>query len=207
MYCYTVINYGKYHLVTIARTSTLVHYHPGQVTVLIFKDGTHRFLLHALHNGYLWYGNAFHITGPLCRESTGPQWIPSQRASDAQLWRFLWSQPEQTNEQTVERQVNWNLLTLIVSEHSTEGFQVSTPHGGALGLRHFRSTVPPQASRLMEDNNLRFDKRPAHLWLWHEMFLTSHIMAETKWLPFSKMTFSYPLFLHENVWISIRILL
>ena len=30
--------------------------------------------------------NAFHITGPLWGESTGPQWIPSQRASDALMF-------------------------------------------------------------------------------------------------------------------------
>ena len=38
----------------------------------------------------------------------------------------------------------------LAFEHRTEGFQVSTPHGGELGFRHFRSTDPPQASRLFE---------------------------------------------------------
>ena len=29
------------------------------------------------------------------------------------LWCFLWRQPEETAEQTVDTQVNWNILTLI----------------------------------------------------------------------------------------------
>ena len=35
-------------------------------------------------------GNIFCVTGPLCGEFTGHQWIPNTKASDAQLWCFLW---------------------------------------------------------------------------------------------------------------------
>ena len=35
--------------------------------------------------------NIFRVTGPLCGEFTGPWWIPSTKASDAELWCFLWS--------------------------------------------------------------------------------------------------------------------
>ena len=50
-----------------------------------------------------WHGNAFRImmtssngnisrvTGHLCGEFTGPRWIPHTKASDAELWYFLWS--------------------------------------------------------------------------------------------------------------------
>ena len=38
--------------------------------------------------------NIFHITGPLCGEFTSHWWIPHTKASDAQLWGFLWSVPE-----------------------------------------------------------------------------------------------------------------
>ena len=31
---------------------------------------------------------------PLCGEFTGHRWIPSKKASDAELWCFLWSAPE-----------------------------------------------------------------------------------------------------------------
>ena len=36
-------------------------------------------------------GNIFRVTGHLCREFTGHRWIPRTKASDAELWCFLWS--------------------------------------------------------------------------------------------------------------------
>ena len=36
-------------------------------------------------------GNIFRVTGPLCGEFTGDRWIPHTKASDAELWCFLWS--------------------------------------------------------------------------------------------------------------------
>ena len=35
---------------------------------------------------------------PLCGEFTGHRWIPPTKSSDAELWCFLWSAPEQTIE-------------------------------------------------------------------------------------------------------------
>ena len=43
-------------------------------------------------------GNIFRVTGPLCGEFTAHWWIPLTKASDAELWCFLWSGPEQTVE-------------------------------------------------------------------------------------------------------------
>ena len=37
----------------------------------------------------------FRVTGPLFGEFTGHWWIPLTKASDAELWSFLWSAPEQ----------------------------------------------------------------------------------------------------------------
>ena len=39
-------------------------------------------------------GNIFRVTGHLCGEFTGLRWIPHTKASDAQLWCFLWSASE-----------------------------------------------------------------------------------------------------------------
>ena len=36
-------------------------------------------------------GNIFRVTGHLCGEFTGDRWIPRTKASDAELWCFLWS--------------------------------------------------------------------------------------------------------------------
>ena len=60
-------------------------------------------------------GNIFHVTGPLWGESTGHRWIPLTKASDAELWCFLWSVPEQTVEQTIETPVIWDAILLIMA--------------------------------------------------------------------------------------------
>ena len=39
-------------------------------------------------------GSIFRVTGPLGREFTGHRWIPRTKASDVELWYFLWSAPE-----------------------------------------------------------------------------------------------------------------
>ena len=39
-------------------------------------------------------GNIFRVTGHLGGEFTGPRWIPHTKASDAELWCFLWSASE-----------------------------------------------------------------------------------------------------------------
>ena len=38
--------------------------------------------------------NIFRVTGPPCGEFTGHCWIPLTKASDAELWCFIWSAPE-----------------------------------------------------------------------------------------------------------------
>ena len=35
-------------------------------------------------------GNILHVTGPLCREFIGHQWIPLTKASDVELWCFFY---------------------------------------------------------------------------------------------------------------------
>ena len=39
-------------------------------------------------------GNIFRVTCHLCGEFTGHRWIPRTKASDAELWCFLWSASE-----------------------------------------------------------------------------------------------------------------
>ena len=40
----------------------------------------------------------FRVTGLLCREFTGLRWIPRTKASDVEIWCFLWSAPKQAVE-------------------------------------------------------------------------------------------------------------
>ena len=53
----------------------------------------HRFVYHMMTSSN---GNIFLFTGPLCGEFTGHRLIPLTKASDAELWLFLWSASEQT---------------------------------------------------------------------------------------------------------------
>ena len=57
----------------------------------------------------------FRVTGPLCGEFTGHRWIPFTKASDAELWCFLWSAPEQTVEQTIETSFIWDVIGFIMT--------------------------------------------------------------------------------------------
>ena len=41
--------------------------------------------------------NISRVIGHLCGEFTGHRWIPRTKASDAELWCFLWSAPEVNN--------------------------------------------------------------------------------------------------------------
>ena len=55
--------------------------------ILIFCRETRiNHVMMASSNGIL-----FRVTGHWCGEFTGPRWIPHPKASDAELWCFLWS--------------------------------------------------------------------------------------------------------------------
>ena len=43
-------------------------------------------------------------------ETSGHRWIPLTKASEAELWCFLWSAPEQIVEQTIETPVIWDAI-------------------------------------------------------------------------------------------------
>ena len=81
---------------------------PGAKTV-IFKMHSGHYMMTSSN------GSMFHVTGPLWGESTGHRWIPLTKASDAELWCFLWSAPEQTFEKTVETPVIWDAIALSMT--------------------------------------------------------------------------------------------
>ena len=55
-------------------------------------------------------GSIFRVTGPLWGEFAGHRWILLTKASDAELWCFLWSAPEQTVKQTTETLAIWDAI-------------------------------------------------------------------------------------------------
>ena len=60
-------------------------------------------------------GNIFRVTGHLCGEFTGHRWIPRTKASDAELWCFLWSAP-----------IGLSWLSLNFADGSKHWFKVNT---------------------------------------------------------------------------------
>ena len=62
-----------------------------------------------------WNGSIFRVTGPLCGEFIGQRWISLAKASDVELWCFLWSSPEQMVELTIETPVIWDVIALIMT--------------------------------------------------------------------------------------------
>ena len=61
-------------------------------------------------------GNIFRVTGPLCGEFTGHRWIPHTKASDAELWCFLWSAHKTTLRQIMmETPMIWDAVVLIMT--------------------------------------------------------------------------------------------
>ena len=62
--------------------------------------------------------NIFRVTGHLRGEFICHRRIPpthTHKASDAELWCFLWSAPEQTTDQTIETPVIWDAVALIMT--------------------------------------------------------------------------------------------
>ena len=61
--------------------------------------------------------NIFRVTGPLGGVSTGYRWTPPPpiKASEAELWCFLWSAPEQTVKQIIETPMIWDAIALIMT--------------------------------------------------------------------------------------------
>ena len=59
--------------------------------------------------------NISRVTSPLCGESTNHRWIPLTKASEAELWCYLWSAPDQMVEQTIETPVILDAIALIMT--------------------------------------------------------------------------------------------
>ena len=77
-------------------------------------------------------GNIFRVTGLLWGESTGHRWIPLTKASDTELWYFLWSSPERTVEQTMGTLVIWDAAALIMTTLQWYNWYiVQEPYSGA----------------------------------------------------------------------------
>ena len=76
-------------------------------------------------------GNIFRVTGPLCGEFTGHRWIPRTKASDAELWCYIWS----LNKQLSKQLRGWwfldvNALIMTSLKSSWPGFRAAAGSAG-----------------------------------------------------------------------------
>ena len=61
-----------------------------------------------------------------------PRWIPQTNASDAELWCFLWSTPEQTVEPVIETPVIWGAIALMMTSLWWESFPTKIYSSGRI---------------------------------------------------------------------------
>ena len=86
-------------------------------------------------------GNIFHVTGPLRGEFTGHRWIARTKASDTELWRFLWSVSGQTVEYKQERRRWFETLSRSLWRHTNDiGVQHRYDKSFALQCLHAEMT-------------------------------------------------------------------
>ena len=58
----------------------------------------------------------FPLYWPFCVKGIpGHRWIPLTKASDAELWCFIWAEPKQTVDQAIETPVILDAIALIVT--------------------------------------------------------------------------------------------
>ena len=88
---------GTFSWFCIVTKNTLVKLSPVLVYLIVFSSGV-TLSVNTMSSSN---GNICRVTGPLGGGSTGHRWIPLKKASDAELWCFLWFAPEQMVEQTV----------------------------------------------------------------------------------------------------------
>ena len=76
----------------------IIGFHGNRFRVYDLHLPVHRDMKHNEPVLRPWYissnGNILRVTGHLCGEFTGQRWIPRIKASDAELWCFLWSASE-----------------------------------------------------------------------------------------------------------------
>ena len=120
-HCSPLKPYGGINLFNIGSSNGLLLDGPNPLSESVVTN--HQWFLAAFGWGrfYTKYmvtspnGNIFRVTGPLCREFTGDRWILITKASNAELWCFLCSVPEQTVEQTIETPVILEHIALSTS--------------------------------------------------------------------------------------------
>ena len=105
----SMLHYKDHRSVFHTDQSTMNYHNKDQWCCPSFDVSLNKVLMMTSSNG-----NIFRVTGPLCGEFIGHWWIPLTKPNYAELWYFLWSESEQTVEQTIETLVIWDAIALIM---------------------------------------------------------------------------------------------
>ena len=147
-------------------------------------------------------GNIFRVTGHLCGKFTGPRWISHTKASDAELWCLLWSK------QLSKQWRGWWFETPSWSlwRHRNEIMTWLTQGNKPLSeptlvnlLTHIYATRPQWIHYLPHLS----DEEQQNMYSFLEI---NTLRPRQNDLHFADDTFK-PIFLNENIRISIKILL
>ena len=115
-------------------------------------------------------GNIFGLSGLLCGVFTGHQRIPLTKASEVELWCFLWSAPEPTVEQTIETLVIWDAITRCHHAHYDVTVMIADSmihYWVFLALTHWDRVTHISVSKqtiIGSDNGLSPCRRQAIIW-------------------------------------------
>ena len=115
-------------------------------------------------------GNISHVIGPLCGEFIGHRWISLIKASDMELGYLLLSAPEQTVMQTIETQVSWDAIALIITSLQCSSASLKWNHVHIsfylLHIRKHRSLQMLPSSRVV---SVEASLSPCMYKVWHKM--------------------------------------
>ena len=118
------IGFGEYCGWTLGKTqeniSALFHMHVGLLKCMnhrlwnLSSPATRVFVQHVVR------ATIKDASKSACRKCFhfGHRWIPLSKVTDAELWYFLWSAPEQMVELTIEMPVIWDAVALIMTSET-----------------------------------------------------------------------------------------
>ena len=111
-----IANTLKYMYMGVKHIAVSYDLYIGYIIILVVRLSKGRGSVQwKLEHGDVIKWKHFRVTDPLWGESTGHWWIPLTKAIDAEFWCFLWSAPEQRDEQIHETPVIWDAIVLIMT--------------------------------------------------------------------------------------------
>ena len=122
-------------LVELQLCISIFHHSPyiemTRIVEALFRERQCSYIVNSMHVSHQqpWYiltmmtssnGNIFRVTGPLCGEFTGDRWIPRKKASNAELWFFLWTNGWVNNRDAGDlgrHRIHYDVIVMIMQDN------------------------------------------------------------------------------------------